>query len=153
MTDYMYRSRRTRDGFNASGSRRPTSLARAICPETTGDCGLPGAVQAACLAYALPEPILEYRFNESALAPFLHPKTGKVRKWRFDMLFEGWLAVEIQGGVWVRGKHSRGKGQINDFDKLNAAQILGYTVLQFTPDSFDSGEAWAMIAECLEGRL
>ena len=43
------------------------------------------------------------------------------------------IALEINGGVWIRGRHSRGAGQIKDFEKLNHAQALGWKVFQFTP--------------------
>lgn len=43
------------------------------------------------------------------------------------------LGVEIQGGTFKanRGAHSRGRGQSRDFDKLNAAILLGWRILQF----------------------
>jgi hypothetical protein len=92
---------------------------------------------AACQAHGLPEPVFEYRFKEG-------------RKWAFDFLFDGWLAVEKVGGVWIRGHHSRGKDQIDDMAKRNEAQISGYVVLEFTPQQFDSGEAFAVIARSLQ---
>lgn len=64
-------------------------------------------------------PVREYKF---------HP----VRKWPFDFAWpEAKLAVEIQGGTYkrIRGRHSRGPGQHNDFDKYNAAQLLGWRVV------------------------
>lgn len=90
----------------------------------------------ACEAHGLPIPVAEYHF---------HP----TRKWAFDWLFEGWLAVEIVGGVWVQGHHSRGKDQIADMEKRNEAQIMGYVVLEFTPQQIDSGEAFAVIKRAL----
>jgi len=67
----------------------------------------------------------EYRF---------HPK----RKWRFDYAHpELMIAVETEGGVWVQGRHIRGKGYINDMEKYNAAQLLGWKVLRYTPQQTD----------------
>jgi hypothetical protein len=43
------------------------------------------------------------------------------------------VAVEVQGGIWTQGRHSRGKGMLADMDKLNNAQILGWKVLYVTP--------------------
>ena len=54
------------------------------------------------------------------------------RRWRFDFLV-GKFGIEIDGGIWVRGRHSRGKGQIADMEKANAAAMLGYFMLRFTP--------------------
>ena len=53
---------------------------------------------------------------------------------RLDFGFEGIrLGVEVQGGTMSRnrGKHSRGLGQHRDFQKLNAAALAGWSVLQF----------------------
>lgn len=95
--------------------------------------------EAACVAVGLPMPVAEYRF---------HP----TRKWRFDWLFDGWLAVEIVGGVWTNGHHSRGQSQIDDFEKQNHAMLLGYAVLQFTPQQMESGEAFTFIRRVLDAR-
>lgn len=69
---------------------------------------------------------LEYRF---------HP----VRKWRFDYAFPDIkLAIELDGGVWISGRHNRGVGYIKDMEKLNEAAILGWHVLRFIPDDAHS---------------
>tara|TARA_R110002020_G_scaffold47968_1_gene137144 strand:- start:326 stop:679 length:354 start_codon:yes stop_codon:yes gene_type:complete len=63
-------------------------------------------------------PVREHRFHPS-------------RKWRFDFAWpDQMVAVEIQGGVWTRGKHGRGAGLVSSFEKNNAAAILGWWVLQ-----------------------
>lgn len=81
-----------------------------------------------CLANKLnPEP--EYRF---------HPD----RKWRFDFAFiEQKLAVEIEGGAWSNGRHTRGAGFIGDMEKYNEAVVLGWKILRFTPEAVKSGRA------------
>lgn len=83
-------------------------------------------------AAGIPEPELEVRF---------HPK----RKWRFDMMWDRWLAVDVQGGGWVRGKHHRPKGYANDVEKLVEAQLMGIVVLWVTPEQIASGQALAWI--------
>ena len=90
-----------------------------------------------CRAVGLPEPEAEYRF-----AP--------PRRWRFDWLFkEQKLAVEIDGGGWVNGRHSRGAGIEKDCEKLNAAIALGYRVLRATPAMVKDGRALAAIEKVL----
>lgn len=42
--------------------------------------------------------------------------------------------VEIEGGVWTRGRHNRPKGFINDCEKYNLATVHGYKVLRFTSE-------------------
>jgi hypothetical protein len=90
---------------------------------------------AACLAHNLPVPIHEYRW---------HP----VRKWRFDYLFD-FVAVEKVGGVWVNGHHSRGKTQLDDMARRNEAQIMGFLVLEFSPQQFEDGSAFETIRRAL----
>jgi len=70
----------------------------------------------------LPKPKQEYRF---------HPK----RRWRFDLAWpEQKVAVEIEGGGWVRGRHHRPAGYRQDCEKYNAAVLMGWRVLRYTPD-------------------
>ena len=53
------------------------------------------------------------------------------RRWRFDYAHIATrIAVEINGGVWSQGRHNRGRGYLNDLDKLNAAQASGWRVFQ-----------------------
>lgn len=55
------------------------------------------------------------------------------RRWRFDFFISDHnLAIEIEGGVWTGGRHTRGKGYISDCDKYNTATLMGYRVLRFT---------------------
>ena len=71
-----------------------------------------------------------------------------VRKWRFDYAFpEIKLAIEINGGAFINGRHNRSTGAINDWLKLNAAQRLGWCVLQYTPSNFDYTEVLQIIEE------
>jgi hypothetical protein len=59
----------------------------------------------------------------------------ETRRWRFDRAcIEAKVAFEIQGGVWINGGHSRGVGFTSDCEKLNAAQLAGWTVFKLTAD-------------------
>jgi hypothetical protein len=74
----------------------------------------------------LPEPVPELRF---------HP----TRKWRFDYAWPEWLvALEVDGGVWTRGRHTRGAGWLKDTEKLNEAAARGWRLLRTTPDQLCS---------------
>ena len=65
--------------------------------------------------------VKEYRFNPS-------------RRWRFDYaLLKHKVAIEIEGGVWIRGRHSRGKGMVADMQKYNWATVNGWKVLRYVP--------------------
>ena len=66
------------------------------------------------------------------------------RRWRFDYCIsdeKAYAAVEIEGGVWVSGRHNRSMGFIRDMEKYNEAALLGYSVLRFTPDQVKKGES------------
>lgn len=88
-----------------------------------------------CNAHKLPRPCPEYQF---------HPTRG----WRFDYAWVAHkIAVEIDGGAWTSGRHTRGAGFIEDQRKRNAAAKLGWRVLHYTPDRL--GEAIADLKEIL----
>lgn len=53
------------------------------------------------------------------------------RRWRLDYCHLATrTAIELEGGAYSKGRHTRGKGFVNDCDKYNAASMLGYTVLR-----------------------
>jgi len=84
-------------------------------------------------AIGLPEPVREYRF-----AP--------PRRWRFDLAWPDlMLAVEVEGGTWVGGRHTRPRGFESDAEKYNAAVMAGWRVLRVTSKMVRTGEAAWMI--------
>lgn len=67
----------------------------------------------------------EYRF---------HP----ARKWRFDFAIpDKKIAIELEGGIWTQGKHTRPLGYTADCEKYNEATRLGWRVFRFTPIMLD----------------
>ena len=81
------------------------------------------------LAYGYPDPDREY-----PLVPG--------RRWRADFAWpEKMIAVEIEGGVWNNGRHTRGGGYISDCEKYNEAQLAGWLVLRFTGEHLQNGYA------------
>lgn len=72
-------------------------------------------------------------------AEFLfHPQ----RKWRFDFgVPELRLAIELEGGIWSGGRHTRGTGYQGDLDKYNAATALGWDVFRFSTQDVLTGKA------------
>jgi hypothetical protein len=85
---------------------------------------------------ALPEPEREYRFCE--------------RGWRFDFAWPGQMvAAEVEGAIWVQGRHTRGRGFENDCAKYNRATLLGWRVFRFTPAMINQGEALETLKEVL----
>ena len=67
-----------------------------------------------------------------------HPK----RKWRADFHLIGKkILIEVEGGIWSGGRHTRGKGYLGDMEKYNAATMLGYQVIRFSTEQVKSGLA------------
>lgn len=56
------------------------------------------------------------------------------RLWRWDYAWpEHRVALEVHGGLYTAGHHSRGASQEGDFEKTNAAAELGWRVLHCVP--------------------
>ena len=68
-----------------------------------------------------------------------------VRKWRMDFVVAPQsrrpVAIEVQGGTYSGGAHTRGKGYENDCEKSAHAQMLGWRVLAVTGHHIRSGKA------------
>jgi hypothetical protein len=90
-----------------------------------------------CKLEGLPVPVTELRFDP-------------VRKWRFDYAFlEQRVALEVDGGVWTGGRHTRGAGWLRDTEKLNAAAAMGWRLLRCTPQQLFSPEIIETIRKAL----
>ena len=60
-----------------------------------------------------------------------HPE----RRWRFDFVLlplTRKIAIEIEGGIFNKGRHTRGKGFENDLIKYNQAVMDGWRVLRYS---------------------
>lgn len=72
------------------------------------------------------------------------------RRWRFDFAWpEKAIAVEVMGGTWRGGRHTRGAGYEQDCEKSNAAQRAGWRVFKYTSRMVKSGHAAKDIMEIL----
>lgn len=61
------------------------------------------------------------------------------RRFRFDRCHRASrVAVELEGGVWSGGRHTRGKGFTDDCTKYNLAASLGWLVFRFTGGMLDA---------------
>ena len=77
----------------------------------------------------LPVPVREHKFHH-------------IRRWRFDLAFlKERLAIEIEGAVWIMGRHTRGSGFVKDMEKYNEATFLDWKLLRFTPNDVRTGNA------------
>lgn len=90
-----------------------------------------------CKAIGLPAPVRELQFYPS-------------RKWRADLAWPDYrLLVEYEGGVYINGRHTRGRGFENDCDKYNTATLEGWRVMRFTKKHVKSGLAVDFISRAL----
>lgn len=66
-----------------------------------------------------------------ALAPVQEYKFNPDRKWRFDFAWPAQrVALEVEGGIWMKGRHVRARGYEADCEKYNEAALSGWTVLR-----------------------
>ena len=83
----------------------------------------------------IPEPIQEHKFHA-------------VRRWRFDFAWpELGFAVEIEGGTWSGGRHTRGSGFAKDCEKYNTAVYDGWHVMRFTGGQVKNKTAVKMVRD------
>jgi len=84
--------------------------------------------------------VREYRFH-------------KTRNWQFDFAWPGLqVAVECEGGIYTRGRHTRARGFEEDCIKYNAAALDGWMVLRFTRRQITRGYAVKCIRQALDRR-
>ena len=75
------------------------------------------------------------------------------RRWRFDFAHtETLTAVEIEGGTWIGGRHTRGSGFVADAEKYNEAALMGWTVFRL-PGPLVGSEWAGRIASHIHARL
>lgn len=104
-----------------------------------------------CRYAGLPVPVAEYRFAKE-----LHAETlaalgqAKPRQWAIDWAFlDQRLAVEVEGGYAVGGRHTTAKGFLGDIEKYAVLCCLGWRLLRVTPRQIRSGEALEWVRRAL----
>ena len=79
----------------------------------------------------------EYRF---------HP----VRRWKMDFAWpDRMVALEIEGGIYTQGRHTRGKGYENDCIKYSTAAVMGWCVIRSTYDMLADGTAFTLLEQAM----
>jgi len=74
---------------------------------------------------SLPAPVLEYRFYPD-------------RKWKIDIAYPGLkIGIEIEGGLWIYGRHNRPASMIKDMEKYNKMAEMGWYLLRYQPNKID----------------
>jgi very-short-patch-repair endonuclease len=89
------------------------------------------------VAQGIPKPVREYRFHA-------------VRKWRYDYAWpDEKIALEVEGGVFTQGRHTRGSGFLADMTKYNFGAADGWCVLRCTPKDLRSPATVALLRQAL----
>ena len=72
------------------------------------------------------------------------------RQWRADYAWpDARVALEVEGGVWSRGKHGRGSGIVKDMEKGNGYAVRGWRVLRVTPTQLADPETADLVKRAL----
>lgn len=80
-------------------------------------------------------------FAPDMVQPLREHQFARPRRWKFDFAWpDRRLAVEIEGGIWGRGRHTRGKGYAADCTKYNEAVARGWRVLRYTSEHLKDPE-------------
>jgi len=80
-------------------------------------------------------------------------KFHPVRKWRFDYAFPDFkVALEVEGGVFTGGRHTRSLGFMKDIEKYNTAAVLGWIVVRTVPDELYTGKTLTMLKLLIDAR-
>jgi len=107
--------------------------------KATGTANRHDLFTALCRSDFRVECVKEYQF---------HPK----RKWRFDYAIpEHKIALEVEGGVYIQGRHTRPAGFLGDMQKYNIATLMGWRVFRTTPDSLYGSATLELIKTAVFG--
>ena len=74
--------------------------------------------------------------NEAGIEGFeIEHRFHPTRRWKFDVANPKLkIGCEVNGGLFTYGRHSRGLGMLNDYEKQNSAQLLGWIVFNCGTD-------------------
>ncbi|MGE5513009.1 MAG: endonuclease domain-containing protein [Bacteroidota bacterium] len=98
-----------------------------------------------------PESLLEFHLTASKTGGWVREFVfAPPRKYRLDFAFiEEKLGVEVDGAIWVKGRHGTGTGITNDCEKMSLAAIHGWRIIRVTPEQVKQGKALEWIRRAL----
>ena len=98
------------------------------------------------------EELLAVHLKELGIAFKREVRLNAKRRFRWDFVVEN-FAIEIQGGTFVRGGHTRGKQYRKDCEKMRLAIEHGYVPVHFTTDEVSEGVAQKWISQMVNQHL
>lgn len=101
------------------------------------------------------EQVLAYQCMADGLTNFEQEYVFcETRKYRLDLAFPSQkVGIEIEGGLWAAGAHSRPIGILRDMEKANLLVLSGWRVLRYTTAQVKNGEAIEGIKALLVRRI
>jgi hypothetical protein len=95
--------------------------------------------------------IVQAWFTEHGLDAVPEYRFDPTRRWRFDWAWpDSRVALEVQGGLFSGGRHSRGPALLKEHEKLNRAACLGWRVLFTIPQNLCMRETVEMVKEAVK---
>ncbi len=108
---------------------RPRSLFRDAAPPSR----LEKRFELLWRALGGPDLVKEYRFHQA-------------RKWRADFAhLPSHTLIEIEGGIWVNGRHNRAAGFAADLEKYLEAALDGWRVVRLGPKELTADHTGRLI--------
>ena len=61
-----------------------------------------------------------------------------------------WSRLEVQGGIFIAGRHTRGAELLKEWEKLNTLASMGWRVLYCQPQDVCTTDMCELIGACLK---
>lgn len=118
---------------------QPKSKKRKSAGRRANDSSIEAELELMLRANRIPEAVRQ--------CDWWHP----VRKWRLDFFWpDAGLAAEVDGGLYVNGRHNRGAAMEEQYIRDQEAAMLGIRVIRFSPKQVKSGRAVEVIRALLK---
>lgn len=97
------------------------------------------------------EALLENHLNALNIQFTREFKFHPQRKWQADFRIDDMpILVEVEGGVFSNGRHTRGEGYTKDCEKYSAAAVNGWFVIRGTTEQIKEGLVIQWIEKLIE---